>query len=202
MFEHFFRFSRPGYPHPVSSELDIRTQWALSWKIVASEWRSVIAVSLNVGDGKTLQTQRGCRVCAAVVPYRWATRGKSLREYIHTHTHTELLYQNWCPQMHEREAQVKQAALKFKMWGHTTVYFCPIYKRGTASVTSCLSLDKKILPNLGPLLKERTCSYGSKFLPLRVDIPLTKEAKMKMLELLALKESIHHIDVDNIRNWR
>ena len=51
---------------------DIRTQWALSWKIVVSEWRSVIAVSLNVGGGvrlikpaklcmctQTLQTQRG-----------------------------------------------------------------------------------------------------------------------------------------------
>ena len=30
---------------------DIRTKWALSWKIVVSEWRSVIAVSLNVGGG-------------------------------------------------------------------------------------------------------------------------------------------------------
>ena len=33
---------------------DIRTQWALSWKIVVSEWRSVIAVSLNVGGGVRL----------------------------------------------------------------------------------------------------------------------------------------------------
>ena len=45
---------------------DIHTQCALSWKIVASEWRSVITVSLNVGGGvrlikpaKTLQTRRG-----------------------------------------------------------------------------------------------------------------------------------------------
>ena len=30
---------------------DIRTQLALSWKIVVSEWRSVLAVSLNVGGG-------------------------------------------------------------------------------------------------------------------------------------------------------
>ena len=30
---------------------DIHTQWALSWKIVVSEWRSVIAVPLNVGGG-------------------------------------------------------------------------------------------------------------------------------------------------------
>ena len=33
---------------------DIRTQWALSWKTVVSEWRSVISVSLNVGDGARL----------------------------------------------------------------------------------------------------------------------------------------------------
>ena len=30
---------------------DIRTQCALSWKIVVSEWRLGIAVSLNVGSG-------------------------------------------------------------------------------------------------------------------------------------------------------
>ena len=32
---------------------DVHTQCALSWKIVVSEWRSVIAVSLNDG-GKTV----------------------------------------------------------------------------------------------------------------------------------------------------
>ena len=62
MSERFFRSSRPGYPHPVCSQLEI----------VVSEWRSVIAVSLNVGGGfrlikpaklhvhaNTLQTRRG-----------------------------------------------------------------------------------------------------------------------------------------------
>ena len=33
---------------------DICTQCALSWKIVVPEWRSVIAVSLNVGSGVCL----------------------------------------------------------------------------------------------------------------------------------------------------
>ena len=33
---------------------NIRTQYALSWKIVVSEWRSVIALSLNVGGGVRL----------------------------------------------------------------------------------------------------------------------------------------------------
>ena len=42
--ERFFRSNRPEYPHPVSSELEI----------VASEWRSVIAVSLDVGGGVRL----------------------------------------------------------------------------------------------------------------------------------------------------
>ena len=32
-------------------DLDIYTQWALSWKIMVSEWRSVIAMSLDVGGG-------------------------------------------------------------------------------------------------------------------------------------------------------
>ena len=91
---------------------DIRTQWALSWKIVVSEWRSVIAVSLNVGGGvrlikpaklcmctqnttHTTRTDARRRVCAAMVPYRWATRGTSLREWEYTHTqkvHNRLLH--------------------------------------------------------------------------------------------------------------
>ena len=41
MSERFFRSNRPEYPHLVCSELEI----------VVSEWRSVIAVSLNVGGG-------------------------------------------------------------------------------------------------------------------------------------------------------
>ena len=47
--ERFFRSNRPGYPHPLSSEL----------KIVVSEWRSVIAVSLNIGGGVRLLNQTG-----------------------------------------------------------------------------------------------------------------------------------------------
>ena len=86
---------------------DIRTQWALSWKLVVSEWRSVIAVSLNVGGGvrliktgKTVHVHakhykhnedgRTAPVCAAMISYRWATRGTSLRELEYTHTHIGL----------------------------------------------------------------------------------------------------------------
>ena len=44
-------------PNDFSDQIDqdICTQWALSWKIVVSEWRSVIAVSLNVGGGVRLK---------------------------------------------------------------------------------------------------------------------------------------------------
>ena len=80
---------------------DIRTQWALSWKLGVSEWRLGIAVSLNVGGGvrpikpaklymctqittNTTMTDARRRVCAAMVPYRWDTRGTSLRELEYT----------------------------------------------------------------------------------------------------------------------
>ena len=85
---------------------DIRTQWALSWKIVVSEWKSVIAVSLNVRGGvrlikpanlymctqnikHTTKTDTRRQVCAAMVLYRWAPREMPLRELEHTHTHMQ-----------------------------------------------------------------------------------------------------------------
>ena len=63
--------------------------------------RAVIAVSLNVGGGvrlikpaklymctqnttNTTRTDARRRVCAAMVSYRWATRGTSLRELEYT----------------------------------------------------------------------------------------------------------------------
>ena len=53
MFERFFRSNRSGYPHPVSSELEI----------VVSEWRSVIAVSLSVGGGVRLIKPANLYIC-------------------------------------------------------------------------------------------------------------------------------------------
>ena len=90
---------------------DICTQWALSWKIVVSEWRSAIAVSLNVDGGvrlikpaklymctqntiNTTRTDARRRVCAAMVPYRWATRGTSVRELEYTHSAGFSLHEN------------------------------------------------------------------------------------------------------------
>ena len=49
----FFRSNRPEYPH----------QCARSWKIVVSEWRSVIAVSLNVGGGVRLIKPTKLYIC-------------------------------------------------------------------------------------------------------------------------------------------
>ena len=83
---------------------DIHTQCALSWKIVVSEWLSVITVSLSVREGVHLtkpaklymcmqthfkQKEDGhmVLVCPPMVLYPWATRGMSLQELDHRHIH-------------------------------------------------------------------------------------------------------------------
>ena len=53
MSERFFRSNRTGYTPPVS----------LSWKVVMSEWRSEIAVSLNVGGGVRLTKPAKLYIC-------------------------------------------------------------------------------------------------------------------------------------------
>ena len=60
--ERYFRSDRPGYPHPVFSELEI----------VVSEWRPVIAVSLNVGGGRPpYQTGETVHVRANTLQAQW-----------------------------------------------------------------------------------------------------------------------------------
>ena len=94
MSERFFISSRPGYPHPVCSEVEI----------VASEWRLVIAVSLNVGDGarlikptklyaNTLQTRRG-RTHGAVCAQPWFRTAEPFGE---------CRYENWITHIQERQ---------------------------------------------------------------------------------------------------
>ena len=112
---------------------DIRTQWALSWKIVVSEWRLVIAVSLNVGGGvrlikpaklcmctqnttNTTRTDARHRVCAVMVPYRWATRGTSLRELEYTHTYIEPVHIYVCH------------ALNGSEWKHPKWPYCSYFE--------------------------------------------------------------------------
>ena len=82
-------------PHPVSSELEL----------VVSEWRSVIAVSLNVGGGvrlikpaklykctQTLQTQRG-RTHGAGCVRQWFRTAEPLgeRRYENWNTHASII---------------------------------------------------------------------------------------------------------------
>ena len=81
--EQFFRSNRPGYPHPVSSELENS----------GIRGRSMIAVSLNVGGGgvrlikpaklcmctQTLQTQRG-RTHGAGCVRQWFRTAEPLGE--------------------------------------------------------------------------------------------------------------------------
>ena len=83
---------------------DICTQCALTWKIVVTEWRSVIAVSLNVGGGIRLIKPAKLYMCTQThykhdkdgrmapgvrgqgsVPLSHSTRGTSLRELDYTH---------------------------------------------------------------------------------------------------------------------
>ena len=59
-FERFFRSNRPGYLHPVSSEL----------VKVISEWWSVTAVSLNVGGGVCLIKVAKLYICMQNTTYK------------------------------------------------------------------------------------------------------------------------------------
>ena len=82
------------FPDPIDQ--DIRTQCALSWEIVVSEWRSVIAMLLNVGGdvrfinrqncvhvrAKILQTQRG-RTHGARYSRPWFRTAEPLGERIY-----------------------------------------------------------------------------------------------------------------------
>ena len=65
--------------------------------------------------------------------------------------------------------------------------FFLILQRGITLMASCLLpwMIHEALSKWGQLLKERICSYGSKFFPLRI-YPIVKETKMKMKELLPM----------------
>ena len=118
---------------------DIHTQWALSWKIVVSEWRSVIAVSLNVGGGvRLIKAAKLCmctqnttnttrmdawrRVCAAMVLYRWATRGTSLRELEYTHTHTSTQWFKWADGLFRISISIRHVK-RHSFWSHCALPF-------------------------------------------------------------------------------
>ena len=100
MSERFFRSNRPGYPHPVSSELEISGIRVAVGDCSVTErrrWRPPYQTGKTVHvHANTTRTDAQRRVCAAMVPYRWATRGTSLRELEYTHTVVEIFsYYPW-----------------------------------------------------------------------------------------------------------
>ena len=98
MSEQFFRSNRPGYPHTVSSELEnsgIRVAVGDCSVTERRRWRPPYQTSKTVhvhaNTTNTTRTDARHRVCAAMVPYRSATRGTSLREWEYTHIVTRTL---------------------------------------------------------------------------------------------------------------
>ena len=92
MSERFFRSNRPGYPHPVSSELEnsgIRVAVGDCSVTERRRWRLPYqtgkTVHVHAKHYNTTRTDARRRVCAEMVPYRWATWGTSLRELEYTH---------------------------------------------------------------------------------------------------------------------
>ena len=69
----------------------------------------------------------------------------------------------------------------------TPNFFCHFSKDYNFSYFSFASLGNETLSKISLLLKERICSWRSKFFPLRVDSNRKKEAKLNLSELLPLK---------------
>ena len=77
MSERFFRSNRPGYPHPVSSELEISGIRVAVGDCSVTErrrWRPPYqtgkTVHVHANTTNTTRTDARRRVCAAMVPYR------------------------------------------------------------------------------------------------------------------------------------
>ena len=77
MSEQFFRSNRPGYPHPVSSELEksgIRVAVGDCSVTERRRWRPPYqtgkTVHVHANTTNTTRTDARRRVCAAMVPYR------------------------------------------------------------------------------------------------------------------------------------
>ena len=94
MSERFFRSNRPGYPHPVSSELEnsgIRVAVGDCSVTERRLWRPPYQTGKTVHmHAKTLQTQRGRTHCAGCVQ-QWFRTAEPLgeRRYENWNTHTQ-----------------------------------------------------------------------------------------------------------------
>ena len=94
MSEQFFRFNRPGYQHPVSSELEnsgIRVAVGDCSVTERRRWHPPYQTGKTIHMRKTLQTQRG-RTHGAGCVWQWfrtaETLGERCYENWNTHTHT------------------------------------------------------------------------------------------------------------------
>ena len=91
MSDQFFRFNRPGHPHPVCSNLensgirvavgDCSVTERLRWR---PPYQTGKTVHLHANTTNMTRTDARRRVCKAMVPYRRATPGTSLRELDYT----------------------------------------------------------------------------------------------------------------------
>ena len=98
MSEQFFWSNRPRYPHPVSSEREhsgIRVGVGDCSVTEGRRWRLPYqtgkTVHVHENTTNTTRTDARRRVCAAMVLYRWATWGTSLRELEYTHTQCHIV---------------------------------------------------------------------------------------------------------------
>ena len=71
------------------------------------------------------------------------------------------------------------------MLGYTGIFFCFFFKGDNFSDFQFTSLDDEDL-KCDLLLKERICSKGSKFFPLRADPAQEEQQKLKWQELLPM----------------
>ena len=96
MSERFFRSKRPGYPHPVSSELEnsgIRVAVGDCSVTERRRWRPPYQTGKTVHCTKTLQTQQGRRHGAGCVRQWFCTAeplGECRYENWNTHSHIVL----------------------------------------------------------------------------------------------------------------
>ena len=94
MSERFFRSNRPGYPHPVSSELEksgIRMAFGDCSVTERRRWRPAYQTGKTTCARKTLQTQRG-RTHGAGCVRQWfhTTEPLGERRYENWNTHTHI----------------------------------------------------------------------------------------------------------------
>ena len=86
MFERFF-------PDPIYQ--NIRSQCAMSWTKVVSEWRSVIALSLNIGCGVGLISNWQNRTCARKTEFTVEGAGYAQPWFRTAEPRGKRRYENW-----------------------------------------------------------------------------------------------------------